>query len=311
MTAVSLTSQRLGDIPWLVLRGERAAAFYALGRHTRHQVRAVIEGMTELAELQTMTASPAGAATLAAVSAASHRQHPREWAELAALAAGAAVPFDDLLLLNLRGDLGDGTGCTDLAYVGANRAIIAHNEDGATILDDFSTLLTLAIDGDPPVAVWWYPGFIPANTFVLTGHGLALGIDHITVLRPAHAPGRAFVARALQHETSAARVFERVTTLPHALHLPAGIGSAYPNSEDRGRFLDRLTVPDNPGPDWFLDILAGSPLPHGVRRDGADDHSVTLCTVVVDLLDRRATIQRRNGQPVSIPTSDLIVSYSD
>ncbi|MDT7804486.1 MAG: hypothetical protein QOI78_7919 [Actinomycetota bacterium] len=37
------------------------------------------------------------------------------------MAAGAGVPFDDLLLANLRGDLGsgDGTGCTDLAWVGA------------------------------------------------------------------------------------------------------------------------------------------------------------------------------------------------
>jgi hypothetical protein len=43
------------------------------------------------------------------------------------------VQFDDLVLLNLRGDLGlvdGGIGCSDLGWRG-ERSVVAHNEDGA------------------------------------------------------------------------------------------------------------------------------------------------------------------------------------
>ncbi|MGI5214119.1 C45 family autoproteolytic acyltransferase/hydolase [Plantactinospora sp. CA-290183] len=356
MTHPTITEQQLGDIPWLILRGERLAVFQALGAHARHGIQATVEQMPDLVDLRRRTTAPTVAQTLAAVSVASQHHYPRVWAELTALAEGAQVPFDDLLLLNLRGDLGtdDGTGCTDLAYSTPTRAVIAHNEDGIAWLDGRCTLLTLDINGDPPITTWWLPGFIPANTFVLTGNGLAWGIDHLTVPHPAHAPGRHFVARALQREPTPAHVAERLTTTPsaggfaytigrlghpdvtvieaaaghawttrvkppqpfhwhtnHALHLPTGITSSYPNSEDRARFLKHLTIPDHPQTPWFLNILTGAPLPDGVRRDGADDTSVTLLTIAVDLLDQQATLIRRNGKRLSLPTPDLITGIAD
>jgi hypothetical protein len=214
----SVTEQTLAGIPWLVVRGERLASFRALGAYARRNIHAAIKHMPALVRLRARLAAPAVARHYAAVSHTSRESNPLEWAELEALAAGAEADFDDLLLLNLRGDLGtdDGTGCTDLAYCRSGRALIGHNEDGSRALEGRCYLLTLLIDGDAPVTVWWYPGFIPANTFTLTGHGLAWGIDNINVRNPQTAPGRHFIARALQQETSVGSVASRLAQNPSA-----------------------------------------------------------------------------------------------
>ncbi|HEY6737797.1 MAG TPA: C45 family peptidase [Actinopolymorphaceae bacterium] len=201
MANVRLEEKELAGVPWLVLRGEPRAAFRRLGEWAADRIRATVTKSGILPPLRERVATPDGAATLAAVREESRRHYPDTWDELAELAAGAGVAFDDLLLMNLRGDLGrasTGAGCTDLAYADGRTALIAHNEDGDARLHGLCTWLTLELDGRPSVAVWWYPGFVPANTFTATSNGLAWGADHITIPRPAARPGRHFVARGLQ-----------------------------------------------------------------------------------------------------------------
>ena len=98
---------------------------------------------------------------LAAVRRATQEAFLAEWAEPAAFAAGAGVQFNNLALLNLRGDLGlvdGGIGCSDLGWR-RERSVVAHNEDGA--LEDVGrcALLTLTGTGRPAVTAFWYPGF--------------------------------------------------------------------------------------------------------------------------------------------------------
>ena len=136
-----------------------------------------------------MSGSP-GRELLAAVRRATAESFAAEWAELAAFAAGAGVPADDLVLLNLRGDLGPvdgGVGCSDLGWR-RDRSVIAHNEDGA--LEDVGrcALLTMTGTGRPPVTAFWYPGFLPANAFALTGDGLVWTVDHLPVASPGPGP---------------------------------------------------------------------------------------------------------------------------
>jgi Acyl-coenzyme A:6-aminopenicillanic acid acyl-transferase len=52
--------------------------------------------------------------------------------------------------------------------------------------------------GRPPVTAFWYPGFVPANAFALTGDGLAWTVDHLPVAAPGPGAGRHFVGRGLQ-----------------------------------------------------------------------------------------------------------------
>ena len=106
------------------------------------------------------------------------------------------MQFDDLALLNLRGDLGlvdGGIGCSDLGWR-RERSVVAHNEDGA--LEDVGrcALLTMTGTGRPPVTAFWYPGFLPANAFALTGDGLVWTVDHLPVAAPG--PGRAATSSA-------------------------------------------------------------------------------------------------------------------
>ncbi|MER7197851.1 hypothetical protein CG723_27950 [Streptomyces sp. CB01635] len=214
----TVREQQLAGLRWLVVSGSRDDAFRALGETARADIHAVQEAMPEREALRRATAAPAGAARLDRVVTATREAFPGELAELAALAEGSGVPFDDLLLANLRGDLGvgDGTGCTDLGRRGGSGAFVAHNEDGAPALDGRLMLLTLLIEGQAPVTAQWYPGFVPANAFTATGNGLVWGINHIQVVRPGPGAGRHFAARALQQAPTLDAALDLLRTRPTA-----------------------------------------------------------------------------------------------
>lgn len=203
--AVRVTERRLGTLPWLLVRGPATEAFTSLGAHLRTEIGEVVEGLPGLADLRRHVATAPGERRLAVVRQATQARFPGQWAELAALAAGAGVALDDLALLNLRGDLGvvgpdaadDGTGCSDLAWR-RQRSFIAHNEDDAVFFAGRCMLLTLALDDQQPVAVFAKPGFLPSNTFTVTGSGLVWSIDHLQAGSPGPGAGRHFVARGLQ-----------------------------------------------------------------------------------------------------------------
>ncbi|MFI2351730.1 C45 family autoproteolytic acyltransferase/hydrolase [Streptomyces sp. NPDC019443] len=216
--SVVVREQQLAGLRWLVVSGPRRAVFQALGETARADIRAVQQAMPERDGLSRHVSTEDGGALLERVLRATRERHPQELAELEALAEGAGVDFDDLLLANLRGDLGtgDGTGCTDLIWRG-DRSFVAHNEDAAPALDGRLMLLTLAIDGLEPVTVQWYPGFVPANTFTATGHGLVWGINHIQVVHPVDGgAGRHFVARAMQQAATLDAALDHLCTRPSA-----------------------------------------------------------------------------------------------
>jgi len=130
--AVSLDEHRLGRLRWIVLTGPDREAFRALGEHVRGELTALAQAWPALPRLRRHVSGPPGRDRLAAVRRATTARFAPEWAELTAFAQGAAVPLDDLALLNLRGDLGlveGGIGCSDLAWR-RERSVIAHNEDG-------------------------------------------------------------------------------------------------------------------------------------------------------------------------------------
>jgi Acyl-coenzyme A:6-aminopenicillanic acid acyl-transferase len=352
---VSIREHRLGGLRWIELRGAAPEGFGALGEHMRDEVAALLASWPLLARLREHVSGPPGRERLAAVHRASSLRFPEIWAELAAFAEGAAVPFDDLALLNVRGDLGPvagGIGCSDLAWR-RERSIIGHNEDGAAENIGHCALLTLALDGLPSVTAFWYPGFLPSNAFTVTGDGLVWTIDHLPVAVPGDGAGRHFVGRGLQR--SAKTVDEAVTYLRanpsaggfaytigdltgrivsveaaagrhaavevgpgpggpgpllwhtnHGRYLPGCEAPAGGNSMVRGQVLDALAIPaEEPDPAWFLRILAGAPLPEGVRCDPAPGKSATLCTFIADLTAGEAVIAARDEHPVTIPLRDL------
>jgi len=350
---VSLDEHRLGSLRWIVLTGPDREAFRALGEHVRGELTALAQAWPALTRLRRHVSGSPGRDRLSAVRRATEARFGPAWAELAAFAAGAAVPLGDLALLNFRGDLGlveGGIGCSDLAWC-RERSVIAHNEDGASEDVGRCGLLTLAAEGRPPVTAFWYPGFLPANAFAVTGDGLVWTIDHLPVASPGDGAGRHFVGRGLQRS---ARTVEaaidylranpsaggfaytigdrtgRVVNVEAAAgchaFVEAGAGSgpllwhtnhgryvpgAEPSSQGtslaRGEKLDSLAVPaEDPSPGWFLRVLAGAPLPDGVRAEpGPHSGATTLCTFVADLTAGEAIIAARDDDPVAIPLQDL------
>lgn len=213
----SIREQSVGGLRWLVVSGPRIDAFRALGEHARREIHDAVLGMPERPALERLAATETGRAAVERVVAASRTAQPVECAELAALAAGAGLGLDTMFLANVRGDLGgdDGTGCSDLGWR-RGRSAMAHNEDGAPALQGRFMLVTLALDGEAPVTAQWYAGFLPSNTFVVNGHGLAWGINHLQVGAPAAAPGRHFVARGLQQAESLEAAVDYLGSHPSA-----------------------------------------------------------------------------------------------
>ncbi len=233
--SVSLEEHRLGGLRWIVLTGPDREAFGALGEHVRAELAGPDETWPMLPRLRRHVATPPGSGHLASVRRATAERFGAEWAELAAFAAGAALPVEDLALLNLRGDLGwtDGRmGCSDLAWR-RDRSVVAHNEDGALTDVGRCGLLTLTGNGRPPVTAFWYPGFLPANAFAVTGDGLVWTVDHLPVSEPGPGAGRHFVGHGLQ---KAARKLDQV--VGYLREHPSAGGFAYTVGDRAGRVLN-------------------------------------------------------------------------
>jgi hypothetical protein len=239
--AVDLDETALGGMRWVVVRGPGPKALAALGEHVRPDIAAVLDGLPGLARLRAHVAAEPAAGWLAAVRRATERDCPQAWAELTALAAGAGADRDDLALLNFRGDVGrvppppgaghGSAGCSDLAWQ-RRRSFVAHNEDDSTVFTGRAMLLTLLLDGQPPITSYWKPGFLPSNALSVTGHGLVIAIDHLTVAAPGAGPGRHFVARDLQRSA--------VTAAGAAAYLrthPSAGGFSYTLGDRSGHVL--------------------------------------------------------------------------
>ncbi len=209
----------VSGLPWTVIRGDRRTVMTELGRAHAEQIAAWRElpGWARLVERATEPDGP-GHDVFDAVVASSRRLLPVESQELEWLAAGAGVPAAELWAVNLRGDLGrDGTGCSDLCTAAAGRVLMGHNEDGDAELADLVRVVTLRIDGDPTVTVVWYPGMLPANSFVTTSAGLSFEMDHVPVgVSFTGGAGRHLVARHAQRQADGRAARTVLETLPCA-----------------------------------------------------------------------------------------------
>src|SRR6266566_1712880 len=82
------------------------------------------------------------------------------------------------------------------------------------------------------VTAFWYPGFVPANAFALTGDGLVWTVDHLPVASPGPGAGRHFVGRGLQR--TARTVDDAVGYLQSR---PSAGGFAYTIGDRAGRVV--------------------------------------------------------------------------
>lgn len=206
----------VSGLEWTMLSGSRRDVMTALGAEHAEAIAAWRASDT----WREMVARAQGERRDAfeAVVASSRRLLPIESSEIDAIAEGAGVPAAELWAINLRGDLGrDGTGCSDLCTAAGSRVLMGHNEDGDGALAGLVRLVTLAVDGDPSMTVVWYPGMLPANSFVATSAGLTFGMDHVPVHRiDPRGAGRHLVARHAQRQSDGAQARKALEAVPCA-----------------------------------------------------------------------------------------------
>lgn len=321
----------VGPWRWLKVSGSRREVFTALGRSSRSEIRKWLASGTDLSRLAAFKDST----RLAELAASTHDLCPDQFTELEGLAEGAGVHHEDLLLVNLRGDLDYyADGCSDVAIADPAARIVAHNEDGAPEVDGLCMLVTLHIDDQVPVTSVWYPGLLPGMTCWLNGAGIACGVDHIPVAAPGDGAGRHFLARRLQETTSAAE-FTRVASSTavaggyaytigrgaenRAINVEVGPGGTHveevggshvhtnhflylddaqnPDRLSHQRLASLARIPDSIGARDLLHTMARRG--GGIHRDALEgDPLMTHSTVVFDLAGERVSLVVRNDTTV-------------
>ncbi|RME99018.1 MAG: hypothetical protein D6768_15990 [Chloroflexi bacterium] len=144
-------------------------------------------------------------------------RYPNYVAELRGMAQGAGLPFDQLFLLNLRGEYRDyfyrqhTGGCSDCCILTDQTALIGHNEDGDPEFKDNLYLLHVQVDGKPAFTALTYPGFLCGNALGFNDHGICFTVNNVCPLNTRPGVGRHFVARSLLESTSLDDAVQRAT----------------------------------------------------------------------------------------------------
>lgn len=177
----------------IAARGTPRALGRALGEAGRAAVHDVLLGAPYW---QAVTAAQHRAA-VARMGAGLRTRFPAIWAEIEGLAEGLALPFEDVLAWNCRGDLVSNApdGCTTILLPGAE-PVIAHNEDGLPGFRFHAFLADLAPKDAPGLIAFCYPGSIPGHTFAVTEAGIVQAVNNIRLRGVSAAVPRMAIGRA-------------------------------------------------------------------------------------------------------------------
>ncbi len=333
-----VSERRLGEWRWVSLRGDRRAVFSRLGEAFAGEIDHILRMSTDLKRLSRFRKS----SRLGTLEAATSASYTDEMEELEALADGAGVSFEDLLILNLRGDLIDlGEGCSDVAVAGPQGSLLIHNEDGAPLFDGRCAIVTLHIEGEISVTSVWYPGFLPGMTAWLNGRGVGCGVDHIPLAAPGDGAGRHFQARALQKAESVADAITIAAAVPIAGGYSYTFGSAdrlvnlesspagvhqreipefhahtnhfiYSNESqtpDQRSFIRLSALRQLEGVSRLDDLVEAMTSQGSIHRHAADgDPLLTLCTIGFDFTREEIAVVLRHDRAIHRLSFDEFVS---
>jgi predicted choloylglycine hydrolase len=158
-------------------------------------------------------------------------RYPGYVAELEGIAQGAGRPFEEIFLVNLRGeyrDLSHGRrrGCFDCALVSDEAALIGHNEDASPAFRSHTYLVRAQVSGKPAFTALSYPGFLCGNAFGFNTEGVCFSIDNVRPRQARVGVARHFIARSLLEARSLDEAIKRVTVPGRAAGFSYTIGSA-------------------------------------------------------------------------------------
>jgi hypothetical protein len=213
---------------------------WAIGRRFGDRIHHVFDNYAFLQErLLPFHRSATGRSLYRAFLELHSTRFPDYLAELEGMAQGVERPFEELFLVNLRGEYGglmalerpaaNGTvsgeqGCTDCLVLRPEAALIGHNEDGTPSARGRMFVVRASIAAEPPFTALCYPGFLPGNAFGFNAAGVMHTVDAVSPRQVRVGLGRHFLARSLLDASSLADAIERVTVPRRAAGFTYNIG---------------------------------------------------------------------------------------
>jgi predicted choloylglycine hydrolase len=178
--------------------------------------------------------SPEGQARYRELANLNRTRYPHYFAELEGIAEGADYAFEELFLINMRGeyrgflydhDEDNIGGCADCSLVTDEAAVIGHNEDGAPGFRENMYIVHARIVGKSEFTALSYPGFLCGNAFGFNSQGICFSVDNVRPREVKVGLGRHFIARSLLEACSLEDAIERVTVPGRASGFSYTIGS--------------------------------------------------------------------------------------
>lgn len=166
-----------------------------------------------------------------------HQRFPGYMRELEGIAEGAQRPFEEVFLVNLRGELsglispapGAGNhadqGCTDCLVLSADSALIGHNEDGSPAAARRMYVVNVNLDDGSAFSALSYPGFLPGNAFGFNSAGILHTVDHVAPQPIKMGASRHFLARSLLDAGTLEEAIRNITPADRASGFNYNIGS--------------------------------------------------------------------------------------
>ncbi len=158
-------------------------------------------------------------------------RYPDYLAELEGIAEGAGRPFEDLFLVNLRGEYRtflqgrEAQGCSDCVLLTDDVALIGHNEDGSATFRGNLYVVHARVEDKPAFTALSYPGFLCGNAFGFNAEGICFSVDHVQPQDGRVGVGRHFIAHSLLEARSLDDAIQRVTVPERASGFSYTIGS--------------------------------------------------------------------------------------
>jgi predicted choloylglycine hydrolase len=160
-----------------------------------------------------------------------HQTRYRDYlSELEGMAKGAGRPFEEVFLVNMRGEYAGylqdvALGCSDCAIFNNEVALLGHNEDGSPAFRGNLYLIRAQIEGKPGFTALSYPGFLCGNAFGFNEAGVCFSVDYVRPRAMRVGVGRHFLARSLLEAHSLEDAIGRVTAPGRASGFSYTIGS--------------------------------------------------------------------------------------
>jgi len=170
-----------------------------------------------------------------------HRtRYPQYIAELEGMAQGSQRPFEEIFLVNLRGefkgllqlesktsDTADSghQGCTDCLVLTPDVALIGHNEDGAPEALGNMFVVRVNVGNNSVFTALCYPGFLPGNAFGFNETGVLHTVNHVGPRQVRVGLGRHFIARSLLDAPTLDDAIKQATVPGQAAGFNYNIGS--------------------------------------------------------------------------------------